>query len=223
MGLFDLYGNKIKVPNYKTCFSIFNSFSVIGDSFSAQGEYQGTSWCRILEKLSGVTAYNFSNGGLSTKTWLENHNYGLDKMLNSPATNLYIIALGINDGNAHMNIGTINDIESDNIDSFYSYYGRIIRAVQSHAPNAIIMLSTLARWNDDYNQYSIAIRNIGTYYDIGVLDLAKSEIEAEKNKAREDLRSEVVALAVAGAEKIINEKIDLSKDEAMLKKIMDSL
>ena len=175
MGLFDLYGNKIKVPNYKTCFSIFNSFSVIGDSFSAQGEYQGTSWCRILEKLSGVTAYNFSNGGLSTKTWLENHNYGLDKMLNSPATNLYIIALGINDGNAHMNIGTINDIESDNIDSFYSYYGRIIRAVQSHAPNAIIMLSTLARWNDDYNQYSIAIRNIGTYYDIGVLDLAKSE------------------------------------------------
>ena len=56
-----------------------------------------------------------------------------------------------------------------------------------------------------------------------ILDLAKSEIEAEKNKAREDLRSEVVALAVAGAEKIINEKIDLSKDEAMLKKIMDSL
>lgn len=56
-----------------------------------------------------------------------------------------------------------------------------------------------------------------------ILDLAKSEIEAEKNKAREDLRSEVIALAVAGAEKIINEKIDVQKDEAMLKKIMDSL
>ena len=56
-----------------------------------------------------------------------------------------------------------------------------------------------------------------------ILDLAKSEIEAEKNKAREDLRSEVVSLAVAGAEKIINEKIDSKADEALLKKIADSL
>ncbi len=56
-----------------------------------------------------------------------------------------------------------------------------------------------------------------------ILDLAQSEIESEKNKAREDLRSEVISLAIAGAEKIINEKIDEKSDEAMLKKIADSL
>ena len=56
-----------------------------------------------------------------------------------------------------------------------------------------------------------------------IINIAKSEIEAEKNKAREDLRSEVVSLAVAGAEKIINEKIDFKADEALLKKIADSL
>ena len=56
-----------------------------------------------------------------------------------------------------------------------------------------------------------------------ILDLAHSEIEAEMNKAREDLRSEVVSLAVAGAEKIINEKIDEKADAALLKKIADSL
>ena len=56
-----------------------------------------------------------------------------------------------------------------------------------------------------------------------IIDLAKSEIEAEKNMAREDLRSEVISLAVAGAEKIIGEKIDKNLDGAMLKKIEDSL
>ena len=56
-----------------------------------------------------------------------------------------------------------------------------------------------------------------------ILDLAKSEIEAEKNKAREDLRSEVISLAVAGAEKIIDQKIDEKTDSAMLKKITDLL
>ncbi|MGN1281628.1 MAG: F0F1 ATP synthase subunit B [Succinivibrio sp.] len=56
-----------------------------------------------------------------------------------------------------------------------------------------------------------------------ILDLAKSEIEAEKNKAREDLRSEVISLAVAGAEKIIGQKIDDKLDGEMLKKIEDSL
>jgi F-type H+-transporting ATPase subunit b len=56
-----------------------------------------------------------------------------------------------------------------------------------------------------------------------ILDLAQSEIEAEKNKAREDLRSEVISLAVAGAEKIISQKIDEKSDEEMLKKIADSI
>ena len=56
-----------------------------------------------------------------------------------------------------------------------------------------------------------------------ILDLAKSEIEAEKNKARESLRAECISLAVEGAQKIIGEKIDAQADSEMLKKIMSSL
>lgn len=56
-----------------------------------------------------------------------------------------------------------------------------------------------------------------------ILDAAKAEIEAERNKAREELRAEVIALAVAGAEKILDKNLDSSSDHQMVKKIVDSL
>ncbi|MDO5352403.1 MAG: F0F1 ATP synthase subunit B [Succinatimonas sp.] len=56
-----------------------------------------------------------------------------------------------------------------------------------------------------------------------ILDQAKSEIEAEKNRVKEELRSEYAALVVAGVEKVVNQKVDANTDQAMLKKIMDSL
>lgn len=56
-----------------------------------------------------------------------------------------------------------------------------------------------------------------------IIESAKTEIEAEKNKAREELREEVIAIALASAEKILNQKIDSETDRAMVKKIVDSL
>lgn len=56
-----------------------------------------------------------------------------------------------------------------------------------------------------------------------IVEAAKAEIEAEKNKAREELRAEVIALAIAGAEKILDKKVDSSSDHQMVKKIVDSL
>ncbi len=56
-----------------------------------------------------------------------------------------------------------------------------------------------------------------------IIESAKTEIEAEKNKAREELREEVIAIALASAEKILNQKIDSEADRAMVKKIVDSL
>ncbi|MCR5536488.1 MAG: F0F1 ATP synthase subunit B [Succinivibrio sp.] len=56
-----------------------------------------------------------------------------------------------------------------------------------------------------------------------ILERAKVEIEAERNKAREELRSEVISLAVAGAEKILNEKADINSDKAALKQVLGSL
>lgn len=179
-----------ETPNICPSFSMFKTFGVIGDSFASGEIYQSegstgvdyydVSWPQILARMAGVTATNYSRGGLNTKTWLENADYGLAKFNNDPALGLYIIALGINDGNNSIPIGTISDITSDSTNSFYSYYGRIIRAIKSHAPNAAIMLSTLARWTNIFNPnrykpYSDAIKSIGEYYTIPVFDLSVND------------------------------------------------
>ena len=56
-----------------------------------------------------------------------------------------------------------------------------------------------------------------------ILENAQSQIEAEYNKARENLRAEAVSLAVAGAEKILSQKVDSKSDQEMVKKIIESL
>ncbi len=56
-----------------------------------------------------------------------------------------------------------------------------------------------------------------------ILEAARAEIEAEKNKAREELRAEVISLALAGAEKILDKKVNSKTDQAMINKIMEAL
>ncbi|MBO8415027.1 MAG: F0F1 ATP synthase subunit B [Proteobacteria bacterium] len=56
-----------------------------------------------------------------------------------------------------------------------------------------------------------------------ILEAARTEIEAERNKAREELRAEVVNLALAGAEKILNQKVSSKTDQEMVKKIVEAL
>lgn len=207
MGIFDIDGNEIKALDYNTSFSIFESFAVIGDSFctgsislsddTAGSSYYNISWPAILGRLTGAVCYNFSKGGLSTKDWLTDSERGASKMLEASPANLYVIALGINDGNQSIPIGTISDITSDSTNSFYSYYGRIVRAIKAHAPNAIIMLSTLARWSSTYNQYSEAIKNIAEYYNIGVLDLSENTFFRSEFFAENQRRSHPLAVSYA--------------------------
>ncbi len=56
-----------------------------------------------------------------------------------------------------------------------------------------------------------------------ILEQARTEIEAERNKAREELRSQISALAVAGAAKILGEKVNATTDKAALEQIGNSL
>lgn len=56
-----------------------------------------------------------------------------------------------------------------------------------------------------------------------IISSAYSEIEAEKNKAREELRAEVIDLAIAGAEKILDRKMDSKSDQEMVRKILEAL
>jgi len=51
------------------------------------------------------------------------------------------------------------------------------------------------------------------------LTAAKAEIEQEANRAREELRGQVSAIAVAGAEKILDREIDAKAHEDILGKL----
>jgi F-type H+-transporting ATPase subunit b len=55
------------------------------------------------------------------------------------------------------------------------------------------------------------------------LNAAKAEIDQEANKAREELRGEVSAIAIASAEKILNREIDGKAHEDILGKLAQEL
>jgi F-type H+-transporting ATPase subunit b len=55
------------------------------------------------------------------------------------------------------------------------------------------------------------------------LTAAKAEIEQEANKAREELRGQVSAIALASAEKILNREIDGTTHEDILGKLAQEL
>ncbi len=52
---------------------------------------------------------------------------------------------------------------------------------------------------------------------------AQAEIEQEANRAREELRGQVSAIAMAGAEKILNREIDTSAHEDILGKLAQEI
>ena len=51
----------------------------------------------------------------------------------------------------------------------------------------------------------------------------EAEIEQEVNRAKEALRAQVAAIAVAGAEKILEKSIDEAANEEMLSKLASEL
>ena len=52
-----------------------------------------------------------------------------------------------------------------------------------------------------------------------ILESAQAEVEQETNRAREELRTQVGALAVAGAEKILQREIDANAHKELLDKL----
>ena len=52
-----------------------------------------------------------------------------------------------------------------------------------------------------------------------LLSAAQSEIDQERNQAREELRAEVVAIALAGAEQVLMREVDASVHSETLEKL----
>ena len=172
-----------------TDFSMVTDFGVIGDSWASGSLHYPTSptyigsypqsWPQILARKSGARAINFSKGGLSSKTWLTDAN-GLPFLLANDPLPLYIIALGIND-NTQINagtlaLGTIDDVHTDdftqNPDTFFGDYGRIIGNIKAHAPNAKIICVSVMRVKERANMDS-RIAAIADKYGIPFIDLSQ--------------------------------------------------
>ena len=141
--------------------SIFRTIACIGDSL-ASGEFESIgpdggkryhdfyeySWGQFIGRSCGSKVYNFSQGGMTAKTYMEvfadNKGYwGTDKLAQA-----YIIALGVNDVTKHMNgefeLGQLSDIDlsnyKNNAKTFIGYYAQIIQRVKELQPRAKFFL-----------------------------------------------------------------------------------
>ena len=168
-------------------FSMFENFGVIGDSFASGvffdkaknklENHLNKSWGQILARKSGNICTNFSKGGLYCGEWLTDTDRGLPYLLQESAKELYIIALGINDVSKLSGIqplGTIADINtnfSQNPNSFYGNYGKIIGNIKQHAPNAKIIITTIPYTGEGAMQINNAIVDIAKHYELPCLKL----------------------------------------------------
>lgn len=156
--------------------ALFRSIGIIGDSY-ASGElaidkyvdHYNMSWGQILGRKIGASVINFSRGGQTTKGWLRDTERGLGLLNKTAPQDLYILALGINDY-SHVNLGVPNDFDK-NVDSFYSYYSQIIKAVQAKAPNSKIVMATLSQLGSNAIKFSEAIRNLAKHFNLPYINL----------------------------------------------------
>lgn len=56
-----------------------------------------------------------------------------------------------------------------------------------------------------------------------IIARARGEIEAERNRVREELRAQVIDLSVRCAEKILEKKVDVKTDRALLDQVLTAL
>ena len=144
--------------------SVFRRIAFIGDSLSS-GEFETCdkegnktyhdlyeySWGQYIARKNGLTAFNFSRGGMTAKEYMESFAESNDFFNKDKACQCYVIALGANDLNQDIEVGSVNDINKDdytkNNKTFIGYYGAIISRYKEISPDAKFFFVTFP--NDD--------------------------------------------------------------------------
>lgn len=160
--------------------ALFRSIGIVGDSY-ASGElamndkfvdHYNMSWGQILARKNGATTINYSRGGQTTRGWLTDTERGLDLLNSTKPQDLYILSLGINDyqklGKDYL--GSEDDIDKET-DTYFGNYGKIIKAVKTHAPNAKIVLATLSQTDNAAPDYNQAIQTLAKHFSIACIVL----------------------------------------------------
>ncbi|MBQ8302635.1 MAG: SGNH/GDSL hydrolase family protein [Clostridia bacterium] len=178
--------------------SVFRKIAFVGDSLSS-GEFQiknenggynyhdlyEYSWGQYIARKCGLTAYNFSRGGMTAKEYIESfaENNGMwDK---EKACQAYVIALGVNDVyNKGMEIGSVADIDTENWKNnkptFLGYYAMIISRYKEISPDAKFFFVTFPKEESRDGQKDLTLGVNSALYDLAkifensyVIDLYK--------------------------------------------------
>lgn len=179
-----------ELKNQRLCdyssMAMFETIGIVGDSWASGSIHTpngfvdtvyAMSWGQILARKMGITVTNYSKGGLTTGAWLTNTENGLSVLLADTAKNAYLLNLGINDATAIRQgtetLGTIADVNisdfTQNPDTFYGNYGRIIGNIKAHAPKAVIIMLSVARPGE--RNMDEHIKAIAEKYEIPYIDL----------------------------------------------------
>lgn len=140
---------------------IFRTIACIGDSLSS-GELESIgpdgvkryhdfydySWGQFIGRACGSKVYNFSQGGMTAKTYMEGFAEVKGFWDRNKLAQAYIIALGVNDVTRHLNgeleLGSMADIDladcRNNAQTFIGYYAQIIQRIKELQPRAKIFL-----------------------------------------------------------------------------------
>ena len=169
---------------------IFRTIGVIGDSLASgemaysDSEDESTrhyidmydySWIQYMARYCGNTAYNFSVGGMNTSMFRSKNDQYNDFVNPDKKCQAYFIALGHNDYNKSIDVGTIDDVKTDyntNAKTFYGNYDWIINEVKRIQPKAKIFLITMKK-DSVYGAYNSSIRALSERYEnVYLIDMA---------------------------------------------------
>ena len=154
-----------------------------GASFykDSNGEHHGIdnadySWIQIWGRKHGVDAFNFSQGGMSTKTWLTSP-VGLTKaQLPANKCKVYFLLFGgndIRDYDGLTNLGTISDVHVGNEDqnpaTYYGNYSRVLAHLKNIGGQRTKIFAFTYALNFNANTlmptYNNATKNVCALYD----------------------------------------------------------
>ncbi len=136
----------------------FAKFGVCGDSLSvgymddsggtAHGRNIYYSWGQVLARRYGNVCLNFGFSGCTTKTWYTNATHGKVELI-APENlcQCYLVGLGANDSVNDSNVGTASDINlsdyTQNADTFYGNYGKVLQLILDTAQHGYVFAFTL--------------------------------------------------------------------------------
>lgn len=189
-----LFGKKQKNNQYNFgLLTTFQKIGFVGDSYTKSqiynkqgvslGYFEDLGYPRTMARFYNFTPSVFAWGGATTKSWLE-ESWGLAAALAAEPQQLYVLALGIND-RSYVTKGTIEDIKEDytqNPNTFYGNYGKIIEQLQAHAPSAkFVIVKSFIPYDDlgtisNYYKYSDSpCEEIAEHYGFPYIETVRSD------------------------------------------------